>query len=204
MQFQQVPMERIGACHGYPDELQGSTIIVWAVRNTGDKEVAMTEPRIPPEGPATAPVERKSPASLAGDVVRQGSNLIEQEVRLAKAELSEKMTSLKIAIGEIISGAVLLVASLGVLLAALVSGLARLLVALFAEEPLIGTAAAVDATRTLPTYESLAALLIGVIFALIGGLLLRNGLNRFDPGNLVPERTLRQARDTGDMVRGDT
>lgn len=204
MQFQRVPMERIGGCHGYPDELQGSTIIVRAVRNTGDKEVAMTEPRIPPEGPATAPVERKSPASLAGDVVRQGSNLIEQEVRLAKAELSEKMTSLKIAIGEIISGAVLLVASLGVLLAALVSGLARLLVALFAEEPLIGTAAAVDATRTLPTYESLAALLIGVIFALIGGLLLRNGLNRFDPGNLVPERTLRQARDTGDMVRGDT
>lgn len=153
--------------------------------------------------PTDIPPGRKSPAALAGDVLRHGSSLIEQEVQLAKAEVGEKLNRLKAAVGEILAGTVMIVVSLGILLSALVSGVARLLVAIFAEETLVNDAA-IDASRTLPTYEGIAALLIGTLFAVIGALLLRNGFEKFDPDNLVPERTVRQARRTGDMVQDET
>ncbi len=135
--------------------------------------------------------------------------------------MGEKLGQLKAGIGELIGGTVLLIVSLGILLSALVSGVARLLVGLFADDPSdavgldglddnavqIVTAvnshidAAFDAARTLPTYEGLAALLVGVIFAVIGGLLLRNGLSKFASDNLVPERSVRQVRKDGDLAR---
>jgi hypothetical protein len=185
-----------------------------------------TRPAAP--APTDAPVERRSPAQLASDVIAQASNLVQKEIRLARTELSEGMTRIKTAIGEIVAGAVLLMVSLGILLSALVSGVARLLVGLFGDEE-AGAArdvvavegldeqqvalvtamnrnmdAALDAARTLPTYESLAALIVGVIFAIIGGVLLRNGLNALDAGTLVPDRTMEQVRKDKDMVRDQT
>ncbi|WP_299823635.1 phage holin family protein, partial [uncultured Jannaschia sp.] len=50
----------------------------------------------------------RSSAGLASDVLRHGSNLVQQEIRLARAEMSEKAAQLKSAIGELIAGAVLL------------------------------------------------------------------------------------------------
>lgn len=178
----------------------------------------------PPHDPAT---DGRSPATLASDVIRQSSSLIQQEVQLAKAEMSEKLNQLKAAIGEIIAGTVLVMVSLGILLSALVSGVARLLVGIFGDDAAettevvgiegldetgtqIVTAvgqnvnAALDAARTLPTYEGLAALLVGLIFAVVGALLLKNGLGKLDPDNLVPERTIRQVRKDGEMVQDHT
>lgn len=179
-----------------------------------------------PEHP-TDPAVRRSPTTLIGDAMKQGSTLVQQEVQLAKAELSQKMSQMKAALGEIIAGTVLLMVSLGILLSALVSAVARILVAIFggsaAEEAglvavdglsesdvAIVTAvnrnleAALDAARTLPTYEAFAALIVGVLFAIIGGLMLRNGLSKLDPENLVPERTIRQVQKDGNMVREET
>lgn len=48
--------------------------------------------------------------------------------------------------------------------------------------------AALDAARALPTYEGIAALLIGTVFAIIGGLLLRNGLGKLDVDAMTPDR----------------
>uniref|UniRef100_UPI00262CDCD8 phage holin family protein n=1 Tax=uncultured Jannaschia sp. TaxID=293347 RepID=UPI00262CDCD8 len=150
--------------------------------------------------------------------------LAQREIQLVKAEMSEKAAQLKAAIGELIAGAVLLAVSLGILLSALVSGVARLLVGIFGDDPSaarevvalegldegqvqVVTAvnqnveAALDAARTLPTYEGLAALLVGVVFAVIGALLLRNGLSKLEPGNLVPDRTIRQVKKDGAMAR---
>ena len=154
--------------------------------------------------------------------MRRGSSLLQRQVELARVEMSEKMTQLKMALGEIIGGTVMIAVSLGILLSALVSGLARLLMGFFAEEPTdtavlleglseadqqIVTAvsqnvtASLDTARTLSTYEGLAALIIGVLFAIIGGLLLRNGLQKLDPENLTPDRSVRQVEKDGDLVR---
>ena len=176
-----------------------------------------------PNRPADPAGASRSPAGLASDVLRHGSNLVQHEIELARAEMSEKATQLKAAIGELIAGTVLVMVSLGILLSALVSGVARLLVALFGDDSTarevvaldgldegqaqVVTAvnrnveAALDAARTLPTYEGLAALLVGVVFAVIGALLLRNGLSKLDPGNLVPDRTIRQVKKDGAMAR---
>ncbi|WP_299651835.1 phage holin family protein [uncultured Jannaschia sp.] len=183
----------------------------------------MTSPT-DPNHPANSARASRSAGGLASDVVRHGSNLVQQEIQLAKAEMSEKASQLKAAIGELIAGTVLLMVSLGVLLSALVSGIARLLVGLFGDDPTAArevvalegldegqvqmvtavnqnVEAALDAARTLPTYEGLAALLVGVVFAIVGALLLRNGLSKLDPGNLVPDRTIRQVRKDGEMAR---
>jgi hypothetical protein len=156
--------------------------------------------------PTPTPV--KSSAALVGDVVRQGSDLIHKEVELARAELSQKMKMLKIAVGELIAGTVLVVVSLGILLAALVSGVARLLMATFAADVDAETLAAADpgavamleSARALSTYEGLAALLVGVVFAGTGGLLLRNGLDKLDMDALTLDRTLRQLGKDGKLA----
>ena len=181
-----------------------------------------SDPKYPadPADPAGVP---RSPVGLASDVLRHGSNLVQQEIKLARAEMSEKAAQLKTAIGELIAGTVLVMVSLGILLSALVSGVARLLVALFGDDSTAPEVVALDgldegqaqmitavnqnfettfdAARTLPTYEGFAALLVGLVFAVVGALLLRNGLSKLDPSNLVPDRTIRQVKKDGEMAR---
>jgi hypothetical protein len=171
-----------------------------------------------------SPGQRKPISEVAGDIMRQGSELAQKEAELARTELSEKISQLKAAIAKIIAGAVLLIVSSGILLSALVSGVARLLVGVFGDDATTGrevvgidglaagqvelvTAvgrnvdAALDAARTLPTYESLAALIVGLLFAVVGAVFLRSGLTNLDPSNLMPERTLRQVRNDAEMAR---
>ena len=169
------------------------------------------------------PDDPRSMSALASDVLRQSSTLVQKEVQLARAELSDKASQVASALGRIVAGAILLGVSLGILLSSLVSFVARLLVGLFgdeAEAPALvavegldenGTAvvravsetvgAQLDAARTLPTYEGLAALIVAVVFGLIGWLLLRGGLNALKLSSLAPERTIRQVREDGEAVR---
>ena len=176
-----------------------------------------------PNYPADLAGASRSSGGLVSDVLRHSSNLVQQEIRLARAEMSEKAAQLKTAIGELIAGTVLVMVSLGILLSALVSGVARLLVALFGDDATAPEVVALDgldegqaqmitavnqnfettldAARTLPTYEGFAALLVGLVFAIVGALLLRNGLSKLDPSNLVPDRTIRQVKKDGEMAR---
>lgn len=71
---------------------------------------------------------------MARDALRHGSSLVQKEIELARSEMAEKMVQVKLAIGEIIAGTVMLIVSLGILLAALVSGVARLLIGIFGAE----------------------------------------------------------------------
>ncbi|MGB3556162.1 MAG: phage holin family protein [Jannaschia sp.] len=179
----------------------------------------MSNPNDPPRS------DQRNIGTLAGDVLERGSNLIRKEAQLAQAEMLQKLSQMRDAIAMIIAGAVTVAVSLGILLAALVSGVARLLVGLFAEEPVeqavaiqgldesgnaIVTAmndnfvAALETTRALPAYEGLAALIVGIIFAIVGALLMRSGLNKLDLGNLAPERTIRQVKEDGELVRDHT
>lgn len=63
-------------------------------------------------------------AELLGDLSRQMTTLVHQEVELAKAELAEKGKRLGIGVGALGGGAVVAVFGLGVLCAAAVAGLA--------------------------------------------------------------------------------
>ena len=107
---------------------------------------------------------------LFGDLSRQVSALFRNEVRLARAELSERMGAAGGAVAMLAAGAVLAVAALIVLLFALVTWL-------------------VEAFEVSP---ALAALIVGVVVALAAYGLVRVGLSRLKARNLAPRRTVEQ------------
>lgn len=107
---------------------------------------------------------------LFGDLSRQVSALFRNEVRLARAELSERMGAAGGAVAMLAAGAVLALAALIVLLFALVTWL-------------------VEAFEVSP---ALAALIVGVVVALAAYGLVRVGLSRLKARNLAPRRTVEQ------------
>jgi xanthine/uracil permease len=106
------------------------------------------------------------------------ATLVRKESELVRAELSEKLHSAGKAVGEIAAGGVLLLAALLVLLQALVGALALLIGAIW------------------------AALLVGVVVAVLGVVLVRAGLKMMKPENLSPERTARQLQKDAQLVKG--
>ena len=170
-----------------------------------------------------APRDTRSMGELFTDLLNEVSTLFRKEVQLARAEVSDKVSQLATAVAEIAGGAIMLAVSLGILLSALVSGVARLLVGLFgaddAERGVIavdaldenGTAivtavnenvvAALDAARTLPAYEGLAALIVGTLFAIIGVLLMKRGINQVSLSRLSPDRTIHQVSRDAEVAK---
>ena len=100
--------------------------------------------------------------------VRDGVELVRKEVQLAKLETSEKIGMLANGIVFVIVGALLLVVALGFLAEALVEWLA-----------------------TVVGSESLAALIVGIIVAVVGIVLVMKGKSNLSPENLKPSRTVR-------------
>jgi len=112
-------------------------------------------------------------AQLFGDVVNDLTGLAQTELRLFHAELSDKFSALASAGVVVGVGAILLIASLGVALLAvsewlIVAGMTR---------------------EWALTLVALAALIIG-------GILAARGVSRMKTTELVPERTVHQARET--------
>ena len=100
--------------------------------------------------------------------VRDGVELVRKEVQLAKLETSEKIGLLANGIVFIIVGALLLVVALGFLAEALVEWLA-----------------------TVVGSEALAALIVGLVVAIVGVVLVLKGKSNLSPENLKPSRTVR-------------
>ena len=103
------------------------------------------------------------------DLMREFTQLFRSEIRLAGAEVSEKVSVVGVALGLVVGGAVLLMAALVLLLQAAVAGLV-------AE----GFSIAV------------ATLIVGGIVLVVGAVLVWLGLNRLNARNLTPKRTLEQ------------
>jgi hypothetical protein len=103
------------------------------------------------------------------DLMREFTQLFRSEIRLAGAEVSEKVSVVGVALGLVVGGAVLLMAALVLLLQAAVAGLV-------AE----GFSIAV------------ATLIVGGIVLVVGAVLVWLGLNRLNARNLTPRRTLEQ------------
>jgi hypothetical protein len=127
-----------------------------------------------PDGPDVIDQRAKADrpvTTLLSDLAAEGIRLIQQEMALLKAELSEKFSRAGQGIAALVAGGVIAFSGWLVLLAAAVLGLATVL------------------------QPWLAALIVGVVVLAIGGILLLVGKKRLDAGSLVPQRTLRSLRE---------
>lgn len=113
--------------------------------------------------------ETRGLTDLFANLVDQLSTLFRQEVRLARAEVGEKVNEAAGSIAYLAIGGVLLLAALIVLLEAIVAFVAMLGI-------------------PLPW----ARLIVAVVVAVIGYALVRAGLNSLKLSNLTPNRTAEQ------------
>jgi membrane protein implicated in regulation of membrane protease activity len=120
----------------------------------------------------------RSVPDLIGDLLQQTSNLVQKEVQLARAELSEKLSVMGGAAASIGVAAALMMAALVIIL----QGIAALLV-----------------TFGLSTWVS--SLIVGVVVAVIAYVLLRAGINRMKAASLTPERTVHQVSRDATMAK---
>jgi hypothetical protein len=115
--------------------------------------------------------ERSIP-EIIGDLLTQFPALARKESRLARAEISEKITQVGFGLAFVVGGAVLLTPALVVLLQAAV--------------------AALQEARFEPIA---AALIVGGAVLLIGIILLIVGINRLKVEKLVPNKTIHQIQE---------
>lgn len=115
---------------------------------------------------------------LVSQLTTDLATLVRKESELVRTELGEKLSTAGKAAGEIAAGGILLLAALGVLLAALVTALSEYM------------------------HPAFAALLVGVVVAAVGALLVRTGLKMMKPENLTPDRSARQLRKDAELMKG--
>lgn len=115
------------------------------------------------------PQDDRSIGALVSELSQETTTLLQQEIALAKTEMSEKVSQVSTGLVSLAIGGLVLFAGILVLLDALVFGLGELM-------PL-------DLTPWLP------ALIVGVIVTVIGAILLQKGRSNLQTTNLMPQRT---------------
>lgn len=108
--------------------------------------------------------------TLFTDLTRNIVDLVRQEIALARAEVTQKISTAQGGITEIAIGAAILLAGLFIILQAIVAAVAMLL------------------PPNLAPW--LAPLIVGVVIALIGYGMLKAGSSKLQPDNLLPHRTM--------------
>jgi hypothetical protein len=123
----------------------------------------------------------RSLPELLGSLATDISNLFRKEIQLAKAEASEKVNVILGATQRLAIGAVLGIAAAGVLLAAIVSGVAAILIGMGMDPALA---------------NSIAALIVAVVFGAIGWALISSAISAMRVEKLNMDRTVHSlARD---------
>ncbi len=125
--------------------------------------------------------ESRSIAQLIRDFTHESTALVQDEVDLAKAEVSEKISQLGSGLRNLGMGALVLFAGLLVLLDAAVAGLLMVI-------PLEQQAWA-------------APLIVGGVVALIGLIMLLSGRKKVRAKNLKPQQTLDEVRRDSRLFR---
>ena len=123
----------------------------------------------------------RSLKDLLADLTESVTTLFRQEIQLARAETSEKITQVGVALGAIAGGAILALAALIVLLQALVIGI---------------TEAGVP--------PGWAALIVGVVVAVIAYVLIHKGTSDLKASNLAPDRTVSSLKRDAQVVKEQT
>jgi hypothetical protein len=130
--------------------------------------------------------DTRSVPALIGDIVRDLSDLVRQEIALAKMEASEKVSSLQTAVIAIAIGGAVLFAGLIVLLDAAVYALGNVM------GPIVDR------------FPALPALIVGLLVVIIGAIMIKLGANRFSSWNMrLPRTTANFERDRA-VVREHT
>lgn len=128
------------------------------------------------------PKEAKSLGDLLGDLTRDLTTLVRQEIALAKAEISAKASSLSSGLVTVgIGGGILFAASLVLLYAVVYS-----VMALFDR-------------MGWPVW--LAPWVVGIVVAIVGYVMLQKGLSTVKAQNLTPERTAESVRKDAEVVK---
>lgn len=127
---------------------------------------------------AGAPVDERPLGELFSDMTSQVQDLLRKEVELAKIETKDQVAKATKA---------------GAMLAA--AGVAGFFAAL-----LLAFAAAWGLAEAIPT--GLAFLAVGLLFAVIGALLLTAGRKKLETFKPVPEETLKTLRDDVQVAKG--
>lgn len=123
-------------------------------------------------------------SGLVGDV----STLFHKEIELAKAEASEKLDDAIGASRNLAIGGVLAIGAVGVLLAAIVSGLTALLVAWGMQEQLA---------------NFISALVVAIVVGLIAWSMIAKGAADLRTSKLNMERTARSLQQDAATVKGN-
>jgi hypothetical protein len=126
---------------------------------------------------APPPPRERGIASLLGDLARESTRLLRQEIALAKSEMTAKLAQLGIGAGELVAGALILHAGFLVMLAAAVLGL----------------------SLVFPPWA--AALIVGGIVLVVGLGVVLKGRRDMRAESLMPGRTLRTLREDADWAR---
>jgi hypothetical protein len=138
------------------------------------------EPHLSSSRPSAVEGETGSVASLISRLVGELSTLFRKEIALAKAEISESASHAKGGAIAIAAGGAVFFAGLIVLLAAAVFALAHVMA------------------------DWLAALIVGVVAAVIGFVLIKSGKKQLEPSALKLKRTQEALRKDKDMVQRRT
>ncbi len=120
--------------------------------------------------------DRSAPA-LIGDLISHVTELFRKEMMLLRAELNEKGNQVIVAAGMIAGALVLAITALNVLAAALVAALAE-----FIE-------------------GGWAALIVGVVLALIAFMMANSGKNKLKTASLAPRRTAESLSKDANMAK---
>ena len=137
----------------------------------------MVEPRETRAGESPA-TDHRSTGALLGDLTNEISALFRGELRLFRAELGEKTNQIFTAAGLIVAGIVLLLPGLNAVMAFLIGLIAAL---------------GIDA--------GWAALIAGVVVALIGYALVKGGTTKLKNARLSPDRTLHSLGEDRNTAR---
>jgi xanthine/uracil permease len=123
----------------------------------------------------------RSIGALVSELSQETTTLLQQEIALAKTEMSEKVSQVSTALISLALGGLVLFAGLLVLLDAVVFGISEVM-------PL-------HLTPWLP------ALIVGVVVVIIGAILLQKGRSNLQTSNLIPQRTVTSLQRDKDMVK---
>ncbi|GKX35787.1 MAG: nutrient deprivation-induced protein [Rhizobiaceae bacterium MnEN-MB40S] len=111
------------------------------------------------------------------ELIADATLLVRQEIDLAKAEAAEKLGQIQAGVAAVAVGLLIALTALLVLVQALVVALGNI----------------------MP--PALAALIVGVVLALIAFVLVMNGANQLKPENLAPKRTIRSVRENAEKMK---
>lgn len=128
-------------------------------------------------------------SELVTGLVADVSGLFRKEINLAKAEASEKVSRAMSGVEMLAAGLVFAIGAIGVLLAAVVSGLSALLLNMgFAER----------------NADAIAAVVVGVIVALIGWGMISRGLSVLKGNSMTMDRTATSLRRDAQVLKERT